>query len=188
MIRIYAIRNSKNKKVYIGQTSKTLKERFKYHDKKLQRGAKYKLYEAMDEIGRDNFWIEELDSTESVEEGSRLERFYIDKYDSIEYGYNRNYGGKISRNSRIASIDQLKPLIDANLERRTKVISKNLETGENKVHDSIQEAARWLGFGRKEAPNIHRVLNGKRKSAFGYYWKYHELVTTTENASNDGSE
>lgn len=88
--RIYIIKNTVNDKVYIGQTTSTLEDRFYKHKLHVKSDAKTKLYKAMYDIGMDKFYIELLEerSIDNSIELTRLEREYILKYDSVSTGYN----------------------------------------------------------------------------------------------------
>ena len=55
---IYIIKNTVNNKVYIGQTSRTIKKRFSEHTSNLRLNTK--LAVAMRELGTDKFYIQEL--------------------------------------------------------------------------------------------------------------------------------
>lgn len=82
---IYMISNDKNDKVYIGQTTKSIYERFNEH-------CSYSFSEigkAIQSIGNEHFTVSLLDDTASnLDELAELEEFYIKKYNSIENGYN----------------------------------------------------------------------------------------------------
>ena len=90
---IYKITNIKTKECYIGQAA-NVSDRFKQHAKcglGIDTPAANKLYKAMQEYGIWNFsWelIEECKRTELNEK----EKYYIDLYDSKNYGYNSNIG------------------------------------------------------------------------------------------------
>lgn len=92
---IYIIRNSINEKVYIGQTIMSLEDRWKTHLKpsvSKQRGN-YKIYNAMNKYGKENFYCEILEDDIPIEELNNKEIYYIEKYDSFENGYNSTKGG-----------------------------------------------------------------------------------------------
>ena len=67
---IYIIRNTINDKVYIGQTTMTVMERFKNHLKPstCKQRSTYKLYNAMNKYGKENFYVETLESNIPVGE------------------------------------------------------------------------------------------------------------------------
>lgn len=55
---IYKITNLSNQKLYIGQTKKTINERFQNHLKLAKRHVNRCLYDAMNKYGYNNFIIE----------------------------------------------------------------------------------------------------------------------------------
>ena len=61
--KIYIIRNSENDLTYIGSTCQTLAQRMAQHrrDMKNPRTQNYRLYQAMNELGKDAFYIELLE-------------------------------------------------------------------------------------------------------------------------------
>lgn len=92
---IYIIRNSINDKVYIGQTTLSLEDRWKVHLKpsvSKQRGN-YKIYNAMNKYGKENFYCEILEDNIPIEELNNREINYIEKFDSFKNGYNSTKGG-----------------------------------------------------------------------------------------------
>lgn len=92
---IYIIRNTENEKVYIGQTTMTVHERFMSHMKPsaARRGQNRKLYNAVSKYGADKFFVETLESGIPVSELDGKEIDYIAKYDSLNRGYNSTKGG-----------------------------------------------------------------------------------------------
>lgn len=87
---IYIIRNTVNSCVYVGQTVQGIDKRYKQHvDNAKNTDSRRKLYRAMRKIGIDKFYVEPLDKIEfSGNELTELEQYYIDKFNSIETGYN----------------------------------------------------------------------------------------------------
>lgn len=93
--RIYIIRNTINEKVYIGQTIASLKDRWYSHLKPSihkTRGS-YKIYNAMNKYGKENFYIELLEDNIPTELLNQKEIDYIEQYDSYNNGYNSTKGG-----------------------------------------------------------------------------------------------
>lgn len=92
---IYIIKNTENDKVYIGQTTMTVRERFKAHLKPSAHKQKrsYKLYNAMAKYGSDKFYVETLESGVPLEQLDEREIEYIAQYDSFKNGYNSTPGG-----------------------------------------------------------------------------------------------
>jgi len=94
--RIYLIRNLINRKVYVGLTSRTIRERFRGHLRVLRNGCALSLYEDMRNYGVESFELKRL-AKATVAELPDLERHFIEKYDSQnpKYGYNNVAGGNL---------------------------------------------------------------------------------------------
>lgn len=92
---IYIIKNDINKKVYIGQTTMTVHERFMTHMKPstAKQRSSYKLYMAVKKYGKEHFYVETLESNIPLEELDTKEIQYIAQYDSYNNGYNSTKGG-----------------------------------------------------------------------------------------------
>lgn len=88
---IYCIKNKINGKCYIGQTIGNLEKRIKRHLK--EKGCPL-IHKALNKYGIDNFEINSIHITDSIEELNNLEIYYIKKYNSqIPNGYNITTGG-----------------------------------------------------------------------------------------------
>lgn len=74
----------------------TLHERFLCHMKPSTQKAKhnYKFYKAMEEIGKENFYIEEIENNIPISQLDEKEVYYIKKFNSYKNGYNSTNGGK----------------------------------------------------------------------------------------------
>lgn len=85
--------------MYIGQTSKTIEERFQSHIHKAEIGKNYALYRAIRKYGPENFTIEEVMFVEAPtkeelkQKLDYLERRFIARYDTLRHGYNMTIGG-----------------------------------------------------------------------------------------------
>jgi len=100
---IYVIRNSINDKIYIGQTSKTLKIRFNEHKRDSKKSNYYNMliYKAMNKYGTDNFIIRPIDYIKCLSLNclkkslDEKEIYYISvfKSKSKDIGYNLTNGG-----------------------------------------------------------------------------------------------
>lgn len=86
---IYYLINKITSKVYIGQTI-NLKNRMRQHS---IAKTDDKLHNAIRKYGWENFQQIDLDIARNKEELDALERFYIEKFQSIEFGYNIRGGG-----------------------------------------------------------------------------------------------
>ena len=92
---IYIIKNKLNNKVYIGQTTLEVRERFMSHLKPsvYKKRRTYKIYNAMNKYGKENFWVEVLEEGIPFELLDEKEIYYIHLYDSYRCGYNSTMGG-----------------------------------------------------------------------------------------------
>ena len=95
--KIYKITNKLNGKVYIGQTIKSLKERFEKHcwgtTEKDQYHLNMAIKKAIRKYGKENFTIELIEEVETTKLDER-EVYWISFYDSYNKGYNCTLGGQ----------------------------------------------------------------------------------------------
>lgn len=87
MIGIYKITNNINGMSYIGQ-SNNINRRWKEHRNKMK-DRNSLLYQAMREFGIENFSFEIIEEC-SLENLNDKEKFYINKFDTLNNGYNMN--------------------------------------------------------------------------------------------------
>lgn len=85
---IYALKNTINDKVYVGQTWRSLIKRFSEN----YRHSPH-INNAIKKYGRDNFYYEVLTFCSTQQLADYWEKFFISFYDSIENGYNLREGG-----------------------------------------------------------------------------------------------
>lgn len=105
---IYIIKNTCNNKVYIGQTTLSVEERFKQHLKPSQiKRCRYKLYKAMEKYGKENFYVETLESDVPYDKLDEREIYYINMYDSFHNGYNSTQGGDTKTIYKIDDIQEI---------------------------------------------------------------------------------
>jgi group I intron endonuclease len=91
---IYKITNKITGKTYVGQTSKTIQERFQAHLKKARKKVNRRLYDSMNHHGYDNFIIEEIEKVSDSITADDREKFWIKELDTImPNGYNMTDGG-----------------------------------------------------------------------------------------------
>ena len=92
--RIYIIRNTINDKVYVGQTTKSVRLRFLNHLSAARRGKDYVIGKAIRKYGEENFYVETLEECLKSELNER-EIYYIKFYNSTnpKFGYNMSKGG-----------------------------------------------------------------------------------------------
>ena len=91
---IYLIENKINGKKYIGQTTCSVKERFKQHLKDSRKHLERPLYRAISKYGKENFEIQELEKC-SIEKLNEREQYWIQYYNTFYgEGYNATLGGE----------------------------------------------------------------------------------------------
>ena len=90
---IYVIENLENGKGYVGQTTRSVEQRFKEHCKSFS--GCLKLRNAIQKYGQECFYVETIWEGEcSQEELDALEFHYIEQFNTIDpHGYNLTYGG-----------------------------------------------------------------------------------------------
>ena len=193
---IYKITNTKNNKVYIGQTKSSLSSRFSSHvshafNSKRLNDINFKLYVAMREEGINHFVIEELetlvDTSQFLIDKKEIE--WIAKLDATndDKGYNVDKGGHmISEKCRQARINQM---IGAKLEGRAlEIVRENGMRMAKSVcqydkqmnliaeYPSIIEASRKSGCDRRTIQRQLKGESGKGTSRsianMKYIWMY----------------
>ena len=92
MAFIYVITNDVNGKQYVGQTARSIEDRFKEHLKDSQTHD-YPLYKAMQKYGIEHFSVKQLEEC-STEELDDKEIFWIKKLNTYYEGYNATLGGE----------------------------------------------------------------------------------------------
>lgn len=90
---IYKVTNDKDNMVYIGATTRTIKEREKDHIQKANIGGNVKFYNAISTYGIKAFTWEQIDTADSSNELAEKEKNYILEYNSKEQGFNSDRGG-----------------------------------------------------------------------------------------------
>lgn len=90
---IYKVVNKHDGKVYIGQTIRTVQERWNSHVKRSKQDNNNKFMKAIREYGKDNFTLHVLYTAFDIDELCTAERQFIELFDSMNCGYNSNLGG-----------------------------------------------------------------------------------------------
>lgn len=212
---IYKIINDLNNYVYVGQTKQNLSIRFSQHKSASLRVKSFDhntiFHKAMRTLGPEHFQIVLLEETEFLDE---REKYWIEKLDSFNNGYNGTIGGsgqklnvkqiieltKTLQNykevGKILNLSSttIRNIILSNEPELGRQISKNHKGGRVgkkifqidsngkiiKIHNGALAAAKEIKgdkcFKEIESArvNIGQVCRGKRKTAYGYLWKYEE--------------
>lgn len=89
---VYKITNTANGKLYVGQTTRSLRLRWNEHCR--SNGCGIKLKQAIKKYGKESFKIETIQICTSVEDLNNAEEYWIGKLRTVELGYNLESGGK----------------------------------------------------------------------------------------------
>jgi len=92
---IYKITNLVTRKLYIGQTTQTLEQRWKQHLVFINRNKNTKLSNAIRKYGAQNFLIELIEQAPNQQILNEREQYWIKLYNTIDpgIGYNMTEGG-----------------------------------------------------------------------------------------------
>jgi len=184
---IYKVTNLANGKTYIGQTTKSLEERWREH-LYTNPTRKYLLHKAIQKYGKENFKIELLAEAHFSEMIDDLERFYITQYNSIQpNGYNLESGG--NKYKKLHE-DVKKKIKDSNSGFRCKqpnakpITCMDIKTGIEWSYPNMG-AAEHDGFCRQ---SISGCLRGREWSHAGKRWKWAEQNSYLEFEFKKGSK
>lgn len=194
---IYKITNKISGKVYVGQTTQSIVERFWQHcNRSPSQTHRSYVYNAIQKDGKDNFTIEQIASAETIDQLNALEIAYIEELDSIApNGYNLQEGGnnktcheetraKISNTlkgrpikNRQNGAEKGRPVSN----ERKAMISKTM-TGvaqpwkykavidsNGVIHESVQSAAKALGVSRA---TISQLIKTGKTGRLGLSFKF----------------
>ena len=173
---IYIIKNTKNKKVYIGQTTKTINERWtehKYHAEVQDRNQL--IYSAMKKHGVENFYIEELYEASKDESLDDLEILFIKQYNSMTpNGYNMVKGGSKFKDDNPMYHDEI----------RKKVSERFIGDLNPAKRPEVKEKIRQKALGKKASDETKKKMSENN----GRYWKgkKHSEETRRKISQNHG--
>lgn len=176
---IYSIKNKVNGKYYIGQTTRGFDKRYgkrggkcdiervlNTHKHELNRKDNHgsgnkKLVKDIEKYGFDAFEVnKKLAKAYSREELDRLEIFYIEKYDSVNNGYNRDYGGQYKKSGKFNNIKS------NTLKKFYKKIHKLAKKGDDEAIEFIKQFKEKHSVAQKERYKYlrKRISEGDKKA------------------------
>lgn len=155
---IYIIENSINDHKYIGQTRRTILQRWKCHlyESYRDRALDTTLYKAFNKYGIENFSIRILHEVESstlddlIQALNTLEIEFIEKYGTYKNGYNMTAGGYTSEHTN------------------KEVAQYSLDGKFIRKYESMVSAERY-GFSYS---SISGCCNGRNLSHGGFMWRF----------------
>ena len=142
---VYRITNQSNRKVYVGATTKPLRERLYGHTADTKRGSEMKLHCAIREEGFANFFTEVLETNLAKEDLRAREDWWILKLkaNQPEFGYNDLVSGSPSKESR----------------------DKNAASQKGRIHSSETKAKIAASRAGKKRPPFSEEWKAKMSSA-----------------------
>lgn len=135
--RIYIIRNKINDKVYVGQTTVSLRLRFQNHLSAARKGKDYVIGKAIRKYGESNFFIELLEEC-AQEELNEREKYWISYFNSTDnkFGYNMSTGGNAVRTTKELDNDKVIQLFNSGVPAYK--IAKMLHTGVSNITNLLR--------------------------------------------------
>lgn len=175
MICVYIITNTINNKQYIGYTTKGLSHRWNMHIKNAYvNNVQTYLYNAMRCYGLINFSIKVLEECDNYNDAINGEKFYIEKYDTFNTGYNMTLGGDGGLTTRHWTIEQ-----HQEYSQKRSIMNKKENNG------------RWSGYSDDQlvlfGVDMVKIYGICGHSRWRQYAKQHSLPITFSKNRFDGS-
>ena len=169
---VYKITNSINNKIYVGQTTETLKQRFSRHIGYQLRDSNYKskIHRAMIKYGVENFSIELLEEVSNQDELNEREYYWIHKLDTIKNGYNINDSGKKCGGDTLSNNPNLKEISKKISKTKRgslnpqakKILVENIETNKKFIFNCVEDFVRKYNF--KSHSQIAKLARENKKN------------------------
>ena len=175
---IYKITNTKNGMIYIGQTTRSVKERFSEHMK-----SDYFIGRAIRHDGVENFTVEVIEECETLKQLNEREKFWIAFFNCMApNGYNLTDGGQQGASP---SAESRQKMSDAHtgVKRSPETVARMSESQKGKVlspehraklseanrgHEVSPETRRKISEaqkGKKLSPETRAKLKGRKRSS-----------------------
>lgn len=177
---IYKITCKITNKVYIGQTIRPMNERFERHLKEAEKtpNTKNHFHRAIRKYGRDNFTIEEIDSSYNQDDLNQKEKFWIASYNSIEDGYNTaegGEGGNTYKGLNKEEMGEVKEKISKSNSGRNNGMSRHLKcksiiTGEEHFFDTLGQCLEFFNI-KNKAVIMTRAI-GDNNTLWRHEWMF----------------
>ena len=177
---IYKITNKVNGKVYIGQSIRPIEQRFQRHiNDAVNNILDTHFARAIRKYGKENFYVELVETCNNQTELNLREQYWIRKYDSINNGYNETDAtSKCGGNTYMSKTENEMKEISEKISK-TKLGSKNphsrsvkvfnIVTNEEKVFDTVNDCRKF--FNEKNHRFITTRVTGLTKSLYKNEWK-----------------
>lgn len=150
---IYKITNNINNKIYIGQTVRNIKERFREHLKNANSESKQPLYRAIAKYGKENFTIDIIEEC-NINKINEREIYYINKMNSYNNGYNATLGGEGRPRTDYAELSER----FINSDKSMRIYCKENHIKESTLRQALNITDRMQEY-RKRHPEFNCVSN-----------------------------
>lgn len=173
---IYKITNKINGKIYIGQTIRSVGERFFEHSNKTK-SKKSILSSAIQKYGKEKFKIEEIDGANSLSELNYLETHYIYKFNTLApNGYNIEQGGFNNTLSKDYKKERLS-------NKRNPIVDTTTGKIFNNEHVLCEKFGIKLSTLRAHLGGINKTCKGR---VFVYLDKWNNVIITDIKSKSSG--
>lgn len=152
---IYKVTNLINSKLYIGQTVQKIEKRWKNHQNKGDA-----LYNAIKKYGANNFIIEQIDSSDNIDDLNNKEIKWILEYNSLApNGYNIREGGKSGGKFSEQGRENIrKSLLGRPVSEKTRKLKSEQMSGEN--NPMYGKSPNW---GKECKPETRKKISESQK-------------------------
>ncbi len=179
---IYKITNKINGKIYIGQTIRPIEQRFKRHINDATNNiVDTHFSRAIRKYGKENFYIECIDTANTQEQLTQKEQYWIKKYNStnVNIGYNETdaiykCGGNTYKSKTEVELKDIKAKLrksklGTNNNNAKAVKCFNVNTHEELVFDTVEDCKKY--FNEKHHRFITIRTSGNSISLYKNIWK-----------------
>lgn len=181
MVYVYKIVNKINGRIYVGQTTETLKQRFSRHMGYQKDEKDTKFYRAVRKYGKSNFYIELIEEVETLEELNQREEYWIRKLDTVENGYNSYYGGFSNGGDTLSNhprLEEIRKTISekskgSNNPNASKIVCVDTLTQKAIVYNSMIECQYTMNIPRHDI--VSRRCRKKIKSLYRDRFQFYYL-------------
>ena len=168
---IYLVTNLINQMKYVGQTTRTLKQRKSSHLSSSKKGSTYYLHRAIRKYGAENFKWEVIHNATSEEELNEKETYFIKEYNTnSQVGYNLTEGGRGIRGWKHSELTKEKIKQCAIKNNSAQYLKKFVQSEEGRKKISLMQLGKTyeMKFGKEKADEI---IKEKQKSYIEKYGK-----------------
>lgn len=161
---IYKITNKINGKVYIGQTTRSVEQRWKEHKNLSKRKSQLYLHRSMRKYGIENFIVSVIGTASNYEILNKYEQKAIKKFKSLSpNGYNSVTGGL---NFQVSDCTKLK---FSQSHGGKPFLARNLETNEITEFNTHSECENHI---QADVSDLSKALRNKTQTISGYSFSY----------------